>query len=156
MKTTTHLTSLAQNVTINAAKLLFSILLMSFTSFSASAQYTSTWKGMTPGHERQWNYPSNWSRNAVPDEFTDVIIPIDITGGKNYPVLQVSETSINSLCIIPGAYLTILQGRLITLDEGKNFYRQVQIIAPHNPNKNRPAIGEELVSVKNNTFLKSN
>ena len=130
------------------------ILILSFVSFKVSAQYSSTWKGMTPGHERQWSYPSNWSRNAIPDEFTDVVIPFDITGGQNYPVLKISEGTINSLYIAHGAHITIWRGRLITLDEAKNFYKPFQIIEPDRIIKNRPGIGEELVSVKKNAFLK--
>lgn len=132
----------------------FFIFILSLLSLTTTAQNASTWKGMTPGHERQWSYPANWSRNTVPDEFTDVVIPFDITGGQNYPVLKVPEATINSLYIEHGAHITIGRGRIITLDEGKNYYKAFQIIEPDRINKSRAGFGEELVSVRKGPFLK--
>lgn len=105
------------------------IILMSLLSFKSVAQIPSIWRGNTPGHETDWNYPSNWSKNDVPDEFTDVIIPLDNNPGHPYPVLTEGKTAeINSLHIWPGAYLTVEIGQLSVHDIERSIYLRSQIL----------------------------
>ncbi len=104
------------------------ILLMTLPAMTGFSQITSIWRGMTPGHERNWNCPSNWSNNRIPDEFTDVIIPVDISINYRYPVIKSSATEINSLHIWPGATLTVKEGEMWILDAERSDYLRNQII----------------------------
>ena len=104
------------------------ILLTVLISSHVSAQGISQWRGNTPGHERDWNYPSNWSENQVPDEFTDVVIPVDIMIERNYPVIRSGDVEINSLSIWPGACLTIKEGTISVLDRERSYFNWNQII----------------------------
>lgn len=106
----------------------FIIILFTLTSFSAFSQVRSVWKGNTPGQETNWNTPSNWSNNHIPDEFTDVVIELDISVERNYPVLVTKRTEINSLNIWPGAILTIKEGELLVIDLLKTNYHKIQVI----------------------------
>ena len=81
------------------------ILTLSMTTIECFCQVPSIWKGNTPGHEVEWAYASNWSNNRIPDEFTDVVIPFDITLGKNYPVIRTPNVEVNSLSVIAGAQI---------------------------------------------------
>jgi hypothetical protein len=103
------------------------ILLLTLTSISGFCQITSVWKGKTPGHEAEWSFVSKWGNNRVPDEFTDVVIPADITLGNNYPVIRAENVEINSLCIRSGAQIRIETRELTMMStEGSHFqYRQV-------------------------------
>ncbi len=103
------------------------ILLLSITVTSLCAQVTSIWVGDTPGHKTDWHQPYNWSNQRVPDEFTDVIIPLDESQPDNYPVYSDGRQEINSLAIWPGALLHIKGGELVILDTGKNVYSPEQI-----------------------------
>src|SRR5687767_4032770 len=104
------------------------ILLLLTASLQGFAQVTSKWRGNTPGHEHDWNYASNWSNNRVPDEFTDVIIPLDIALRYSYPVIQSGYVEINSLHVWPGAILTIVNGEIHILDAERSNYHRHQII----------------------------
>lgn len=104
------------------------IMLLSLIAMDGFSQIATVWKGNTPGLEQDWGHPGNWSNNAVPDEFADVIIPFDITGADNYPVIKSGKIEIHSLCIWPGGKLIMKSGELTIVDPGKNFYSQVQII----------------------------
>ena len=97
---------------------------MAFQSFS---QVTSIWKGKFPGHECDWNWPANWSNNRLPDDFTDVFIPVDNTFTANYPVIKSGVVEINSLTMHTYASLTIKAGYLSILDPSKSHYRKNQI-----------------------------
>jgi len=109
------------------------ILLLVMITANSFAQITSIWKGNTPGHESQWECPSNWSNNRVPDEFTDVIIQVDISNDYHYPVFNMSETEINSLRIWPGAYLHLKSGNLFILDAASNYFNRSQIVGKGKP-----------------------
>jgi hypothetical protein len=102
-------------------------LLLTLSATWMTGQVTSIWIGDTPGHRTDWHQPYNWSNQRVPDEFTDVIIPLDETQSNNYPVYATGSAEINSLNIWPGAILHIKGGELIILDTGKNVYSPDQI-----------------------------
>lgn len=104
------------------------ILLLITASIPVFGQISSKWRGNTPGHEHDWNYPSNWSNNHVPDEFTDVIIPLDQAMSYSYPVVNSATIEINSLHIWPGAILTIIEGELNILDAERSHFKRHQIL----------------------------
>lgn len=92
------------------------------------SQISSIWKGNAPGHEHKWEWPGNWSTDRVPDEFTDVIIPLDHTSGLNYPTISQVEVEINSLFIYPLAYIELKNGSIKIVDAGKSLFLNKQII----------------------------
>ncbi|HUR30120.1 MAG TPA: hypothetical protein VMZ69_01740 [Saprospiraceae bacterium] len=104
------------------------IILFSLLAFDAFSQVKSVWRGNTPGREKDWNAETNWSNNRIPDEFTDVVIELDISVKRNYPVLVTDKTEINSLNIWPGATLTIKEGQLLVLDLWKTNFNRFQVI----------------------------
>ena len=103
------------------------IILLSLFSMNSFAQIISIWRGNTPGHESKWDCPSNWSNNRLPDEFTDVIIQVDISSTYKYPVLNSKRTEINSLRIWPGASLILKEGNLYVLDPQASYFRASQV-----------------------------
>ncbi|MFZ1676511.1 MAG: hypothetical protein WBP41_20675 [Saprospiraceae bacterium] len=130
------------------------ILLLSLLATHSYSQITSIWKGKTPGHEYDWNWPGNWSNNRMPDDFSDVFIPVDNTLICNYPVIIAGEVEINSLNMHHDASLIILKGNLSILDPGKSNYRKNQILGKvkfekHNENS---IPGDELTTIKSNKF----
>lgn len=76
----------------------------------AQAQKANTWKGGTPGQETNWSCPRNWSANAVPDEFSDVVIPDVSTSTFAAPVIRAGTHEVNALLLLPGARITIDAG----------------------------------------------
>jgi len=126
------------------------ILLLSFMTISSFAQIASTWKGKTPGHETDWNWPSNWTNNSQPDEFTDVIIPLDNTLSGNYPVIKAKKIEINSLNIFPGASLVMLKGELSILDPEKSVFEKNQVVRKIKAGKSKEAnyIIDDVTTVK--------
>ena len=104
------------------------ILTISLVAFKGNTQILAVWKGNCPGHERQWEHPANWSTNEVPDEFSDVVIPLDVSAEAHYPVISRTAAEINSLHIWPGAVLTINKGSLEIFDIGKSVFRRHQVI----------------------------
>ena len=107
------------------------ILLLSLCSLTSFSQVSSTWRGNTPGREKDWNTSSNWSNNSLPDQFTDVIIPVDISVTYSYPVIN-DDVEINSLSIWPGACLTIKNGSLTIYDPERSNYKKVQVLGKKN------------------------
>lgn len=103
------------------------LILLSLFSANGFAQIISIWRGNTPGQENRWDCPSNWSNNRLPDEFTDVIIQVDISSRFRYPVLNSKQTEINSLRIWPGASLILKEGNLYVLDAEASYFRQSQV-----------------------------
>lgn len=86
------------------------------------AQRTTTWKGGTPGRETAWDCPKNWSNNAVPDEFSNVIIPNVSTTTRSLPVIRSGEVEVNTLFIHPNARLTIAaSAELRVLGQGEDI-----------------------------------
>lgn len=102
-------------------------LVLALTAAWLPGQVTSIWIGDMPGHKTDWHQPYNWSNQRIPDEFTDVVIPLDETQSNNYPVYSEGREEINSLNIWPGAILQVRGGELIILDTGKNVYSPEQI-----------------------------
>ena len=107
------------------------LILLSLISLNCFSQVTSKWRGNTPGKEQDWKCPSNWSTNSLPNEFTDVVIPVDISVTYNYPVIN-GEVEINSLSVWPGAILTIKDGSLTIHDTERSNYKRVQILGKKN------------------------
>jgi hypothetical protein len=89
------------------------ILLLTLSTINGFCQITSIWKGNTPGHKMEWDFASNWSNNRIPDEFTDVMIPVDITLGNNYPVISNGSVEVNSLTVSSGAHIQVDPGCLL-------------------------------------------
>lgn len=82
-----------------------------------SAQTINTWKGGAPGHETDWAYFKNWSRNTVPQEFDRVIIPDVSSNTRSYPVIHNGEVEVLSVTVLSGARLTIeANARLLTAE----------------------------------------
>lgn len=79
--------------------------MMFVAAHEMNAQISSTWKGGTPGHKTDWDTPSNWSNNRVPDEFTDVTILWDYTLQGNYPIIKHPEFEAHSIFVEDGAKL---------------------------------------------------
>jgi hypothetical protein len=111
-------------------KTMMMILMIVLFAETMTSQTTSRWNGNTPGHERDWFLAANWSNNRVPDEFSDVIIPVDISIDRNYPVINGGTTTveINSLSIWPGATITLKTGTLSILDPERSYFSLYQIL----------------------------
>lgn len=107
------------------SRLFVSAFLFSFLfAFSPSlrAQRTFYWEGGTPGRESNWNCPDNWSSNAVPDAFSNVIIPDVSTRSRVYPVLSHKNAEVNSLVLESGSSLAIQEGScLVVFDSMERF-----------------------------------
>lgn len=84
---------------------------------SAFSQKTVTWKGGAPGHETEWNYAKNWSTYAIPDGFSNVVIPDVSTTSLASPVIQMRRVEVNTLYIEPTALLTVEKGALLVVNE---------------------------------------
>lgn len=80
------------------------LLLSCATVFS---QKTTTWKGGAPGMEYEWNCPKNWSGGAIPNEFSNVVIPDVATTTHAAPVIQSGQVTVNALYLHSNALLTI-------------------------------------------------
>ena len=104
------------------------ILALCLVAIKGNGQILAIWKGNCPGHERKWDHPANWSTNAVPDEFSDVIIPLDVSADAHYPEITRTDAEINSLHMWPGAVLTINKGSLEINDIDKSVFRRHQVI----------------------------
>lgn len=76
-------------------------------SAAVHAQKTVTWKGGAPGRETEWNCPKNWSSGAVPNCFSDVIIPDVSTASNRYPIIREWGQEVNTLVMYSGASLFI-------------------------------------------------
>ena len=82
------------------------IVLLTLATSLASAQITANWKGGSPGQETNWNYAKNWSNNQVPDEFTHVVIAIEMIGHLAQPVIN-DYASVATVKLHSGSSLTI-------------------------------------------------
>ena len=77
-------------------------------AFENALVFTNTWKGTT---NNNWFLASNWSCGAVPDQYTDAVVP---SGLLNYPLVN-ANTTVKSLSVHPGAALTIGSGVQVLL-----------------------------------------
>ncbi len=130
------------------------ILFFSLQATHSFSQITSIWKGKVPGHEYDWNWPGNWSNNRLPDDFTDVFIPVDNTLNRNYPIIKADRVEINSLNMHIDASITILKGILSIMDPSKSNYRKNQIVGKvkfEEGNENSFS-GDELTTIRSNKF----
>lgn len=103
------------------------IIIISLFTFPSFGQIITIWKGNCPGQQHKWECPQNWSTSTVPDKFSDVVIPLDISEESHYPKIS-GNAEINSLHIWPGATLTINLGQLKILDASKSVFRRHQVI----------------------------
>lgn len=87
------------------------------TALSLDAQKTNTWKGGTPGRTSDWYCATNWSTGAVPNEFSNVVIPDVSSTTLAPPVLQKGKVEINALLLHSGACLTIGPAAELTILE---------------------------------------
>lgn len=69
-------------------KNLILITLFTIGTYCAQGQKSTTWRGGTPGHEKEWNCNKNWSSGKVPDTFSDVVIPDCSSIGNFYPIIK--------------------------------------------------------------------
>ncbi len=104
--------------------IVFLLCLPAVLSFSQKA---STWKGNCAGHAFDWDWAANWSTNAIPDEFTDVVIPFDYSSFFNYPQIKRGNVEINSLYMNPGTSLLANQFEIRILDMRKSYFTPDQI-----------------------------
>lgn len=89
---------------------------------NAFSQRTVTWEGGTPGHENEWNYAKNWSNDAVPDAFSNVIISDVSTSSLSCPIIKKGKAEVNSLFIEPSAFLTIEKvAQLIVFEDAEGI-----------------------------------
>ena len=68
--------------------------------------FKNTWTGAI---STDWNTAGNWSCNAVPDQYTDVIL----NAGSN--VVLSTSTTIRSILVRTGATLTVNSGAILTV-----------------------------------------
>ncbi len=110
-------------------KTILSMLIIFTLSYQANSQISSTWKGGTPGHEKSWHTASNWSNNHVPDEFTDVVIPLDNSCKENYPVILRGKNEIRSIWIHRGAKINVTStGELKIYSNEYSLFDRGQIV----------------------------
>lgn len=111
-------------------------------SFSAFSQRPTTWKGGTPGMKNDWFCPQNWSTSAVPDEFSDVIIPDVSTTSFAAPVIKSGHVEVNSVFFLYNGALTIARDATITVlgfmegSKEKNFHGEGVLMLPDMPGGN--------------------
>jgi hypothetical protein len=79
------------------------------------AQKTNTWKGGTPGRAADWYCSTNWSNGAVPNEFSNVVVPDVSTTTQAPPVLKAGRVEINALVLESGAHLTVGTSAQLTI-----------------------------------------
>jgi hypothetical protein len=89
---------------------LSSIALVFFLLQSAlplQAQRLNFWVGGTPGMDRDWHCPRNWSLGQIPNQFSDVIIPDVSTASDAMPLIRDGVVEVNSMRIDSNAVLEI-------------------------------------------------
>lgn len=150
MKVPTNITIM--KTTIIASATLF-LLTLSTTAF---AQKSSTWKGGTPGQENNWNCSKNWSTNAVPDDFSNVIIPDVSSATQAMPVIKSGSVEINAISITSNAMLTIEKdAQLIVFEqaegiEANNLQLKGSLVLPNS----RKATTQNILMLQEQTIQK--
>jgi hypothetical protein len=71
-----------------------------------SAQNENIWRGGKPGRASDWNIAANWSKNRVPNEFDQVVIPGAESGSTTRPFIS-GEVVIGSLYMESGAEIVL-------------------------------------------------
>jgi hypothetical protein len=136
--TTKNATSKKQQM--KAATIFIALGLFLGLSFSLSAQTTAIWQGGKPGRTNDWNCPANWSEGRVPDEFTQVIIPI---GANYYPVIQYAPSPIDALLMEAGTTLTIQDGARLAVLGVTGIFDGIKILG-HIENNGTLEVGEAM------------
>ena len=73
--------------------------------------------------ENEWNCPKNWSAYAVPDAFSNVIIPDVSTTSLASPVIKDGTVEVNTLFLGADASLTVEVGaQLVILEKAGSFF----------------------------------
>jgi hypothetical protein len=78
-------------------------------TFLVSGVYT--WEGSS---STDWHTAANWNPNAVPDQYSEIIIP----DTDNDPVISSVNVTVNELTIESGALLTVNSARRLTINNG--------------------------------------
>lgn len=97
--------------------LVSAITLLFGSQVTLNAQKSNTWKGGTPGRVNDWYCATNWSNGAVPNEFSNVVIPDVSVSTHAAPELLKGEAEVNALFLHSGAHLTIGQAAALTVLE---------------------------------------
>ncbi len=94
------------------------ILLFVFLYICISLLHAQTyWKGGTKGAENDWNTPSNWSTNHIPDWTNEAVIIRDVSTCTNdFPIITSKVTTIPYLEIHSGAELLITETGELNID----------------------------------------
>ena len=100
----------------NYVRNLLAIVLAILLHNGLSAQMINVWQGGEPGHETDWNYSKNWSRNKTPDVFDIAIIPNVSTSTRHYPVISSGEVEVLGLEIQQEATLTLKKSAHILME----------------------------------------
>ena len=116
----------------NVQKASFMLLIVCLLfSISVTAQKINTWKGGKTGHPNAWDCAQNWSLNAVPNEFQDVVIPDVSSGFNQYPVIDDAENVVRSITICSHAQLTIMPSGTLSVmgfGDASGYINQGRII----------------------------
>jgi hypothetical protein len=95
------------------AIIISNIIYLLLSLFSGlAAQTNSTWVGGTPGRSTDWNCPTNWKENHVPDEFSQVFIPPNC---NYYPVIKSTIPPIDALLVEGGGRVIIDKKAKLTI-----------------------------------------
>ena len=77
--------------------------------------------------KNDWNCPTNWSTFAVPDEFSNVIIPDVSTSTFSSPIIKAGKVEVNSIYIQPNATMTVGKDAVVVVyDDIKGAVRNLQ------------------------------
>jgi len=71
--------------------------------YERTLRFNFIWNGF---QSTNWMVPANWSCGALPDQYSDVVIPAGLT---NYPVLS-ANTSVRSVTTYTGGLVNIASG----------------------------------------------
>ena len=66
-------------------------------------------------HSNNWNNPSNWAGNTVPNSSIDAGIPANPSGGNFFPTVNITNASCKNLTIAAGGSLNIPSGNTLTI-----------------------------------------
>ena len=67
------------------------------------------------GGNSDWNNPSNWNDEAVPNSSSDITIPSNPSGGNIFPDVNISIANCKSLTIDNGASVNVLSGNTLNI-----------------------------------------
>jgi hypothetical protein len=97
--------------------------------FATTAVAQNTWVGGTPGAETDWEQPSNWSDQRVPDWTDQLVIIANVsTASGHFPIVDTAVPEVPCLQINAGAQLTVTEnGHLVINGETTHNYGLLNI-----------------------------